>query len=263
MKEISMKSNRSMRYCVLLLGAAASLACAQDSGRTVTPGELQWKPGRHPGTEVADIVGDPSKPGPYIQRVRFPPNFKVPPHTHPEERQNIILSGTWYVGWDTKFDPDTATALPAGSFYTEPANSVHFVFSRDEPVIFQISGVGPTATRPSAVGFVPSIADANEALVRAAAACDEYKWREALAWFEVAAEAGDRRAQLVAGLMHLYGDRLYPGIARDTERAKAWLQRAEARGSEEAAYMLARIKRAAALATPPAVATVPRAPPAN
>lgn len=258
-----MKSNRSMRYCALVLGAAASLASAQDSGRTVTPGELQWKPGRHPGTEVADIVGDPSKPGPYIQRVKFPPNVKVPPHTHPEERQNIILSGTWYVGWGAKFDPDTARALPAGSVYTEPANSVHFVFSRDEPVIFQISGVGPTATRPSAAALVPSIAYSNEALARAEAACDDYKWSEALAWFEAAAEAGDRRAQQVAGLMHLYGDRLYPGIARDTERAKAWLQRAKAQGSEEAAFMLARIERAAALATPPAGATVPRARRAN
>jgi TPR repeat protein len=59
--------------------------------------------------------------------------------------------------------------------------------------------------------------------------------------------------------MHLYGDRLYPGIARDTDRAKAWLQRAKAQGGEEAAFMLARIERAEALATPPAVATVPRA----
>lgn len=259
-----MKSNRSMRYCALVLGAAASLASAQDSGRTVTPGELQWKPGRHPGTEVADIVGDPSKPGPYIQRVKFPPNFKVPPHAHPEERQNIILSGTWYVGWGTRFDPDTARALPAGSFYTEPANSVHFVFSRDEPVIFQISGVGPTATRPfAAAALVPSLASSNEALALADAACDDYKWSEAIAWFEAAAEAGDRRAQQVAGLMHLYGDRLYPGIERDTERAKAWLQRAMAQGSEEAAFMLSRIEPAAALATPPAVVTVPRARRAN
>lgn len=144
-----MKTNRSVRYCTIVLAAVASLAGAQDSGRTVTPGELQWKPGRHPGTEVADIVGDPSRPGPYVQRVKFPPNFKVPPHTHPEERQDTVLSGTWYVGWGTKLDPGTAKALPAGSFYTEPANSIHFVFSKDEPVIFQISGVGPTATRLS------------------------------------------------------------------------------------------------------------------
>jgi TPR repeat protein len=119
------------------------------------------------------------------------------------------------------------------------------------------------ASLASAQDSGPTIADSNEALARAEAACDDYEWSEALAWFEVAAEAGDRRAQQVAGMMLLYGDRLYPGIARDTERAKAWLQRAKAQGDEEAAFMLARIERAAALATPPAVATVPRARQAN
>lgn len=129
------------------LGLAAFVTNAQDSGRTITPSEMQWKPGRVQGTENADIIGDATKPGPYVQRVKFPPNFTVQPHTHPDERQYTVISGTWYVGWGDKFDETKLKALPPGSFYTEPANVSHFVASKGEPVIFQITGTGPTATR--------------------------------------------------------------------------------------------------------------------
>lgn len=90
---------------------------------------------------------------------------------------------------------------------------------------------------------LPAIARAGEALERAEAACDAHEWPEALRWFEVAAEDGDRRAQQVAGLMNLYGDRLYPGVERNWARAVAWLHRAEAQGSVEARSMLARLQR--------------------
>ena len=115
---------------------------------TVTPDKLMWKPSpRVAGVENADLVGDSTKQGPYVQRVRFPANFKVQPHTHPEDRTYTIISGTWYVGWGDKFDEAKLIALPAGSFYTEPANVPHFVATKGEPVVVQLSGVGPTATK--------------------------------------------------------------------------------------------------------------------
>jgi quercetin dioxygenase-like cupin family protein len=99
------------------------------------------------GLEVADIIGDATKPGPYVQRVKFPPNFTVQAHTHPEDRQYTIISGTWYVGWGNKFDESKLKALPAGSFYTEPNNVPHFVTTKGEPAIVQITGTGPTAVK--------------------------------------------------------------------------------------------------------------------
>lgn len=139
--------NHSKLVCIVALCFAASIANAQDSGLTLTPAEMQWKPGRVPGTEIADVIGDASKPGPYVQRVKFPPNFTNKPHTHPEERHYTVISGTWYMGWGTKLDESTLKTLPAGSFYTEPANVPHFVLTKGEPVIIQITGIGPTATR--------------------------------------------------------------------------------------------------------------------
>lgn len=136
------------RLCALTVAIGCGVAGAQDAGRTITPAELQWKPSiRVKGLEQADLIGDSTKPGPYVQRVRYPANFVNPPHSHPEERTYTVISGTWYVGWGTKLDESKLLALPPGSFYTEPANVPHFVLSKGEPVVVQISGVGPTASR--------------------------------------------------------------------------------------------------------------------
>jgi hypothetical protein len=73
-----------------------------------------------PGLEQVSLVGDPSNP-----------------------REVTILSGTWYTGYGEQADPALLQALPAGSFYTEPANLPHFVEVR-EAVVIQVSGVGPS-----------------------------------------------------------------------------------------------------------------------
>lgn len=134
----------------LVACALSGAALAQEAGLTVTPDDVTWKPGRVQGTEVADVMGDASKPGPYVQRLRFPANFTVQPHSHPDDRQYTVISGTWYVGWGTQFDEGRVKALPPGSFYTEPANVPHYVMTKGEPVVIQIMGTGPTATRPVA-----------------------------------------------------------------------------------------------------------------
>jgi quercetin dioxygenase-like cupin family protein len=149
-------SNHLQLVAAVALGFAAFVTHAQDSGRTVTPADLQWKPSpRVKGLEIADIIGDASKPGPYVQRVKFPPNFTVQAHTHPEDRQYTIISGTWYIGWGSKFEESKLKALPAGSFYTEPANVPHFVTTKGESVTVQITGTGPTAVKYSDPAHAP------------------------------------------------------------------------------------------------------------
>jgi len=130
------------------LAPAVALADEVPAGAVlVKPGEIKWKPStRVAGLESADILGDSGKPGEYVFRVRFPANFMNKPHSHPENRTYTIISGTWYIGWGKTYDPQKMIALPSGSFYTEPANVPHFVASRDEPVVVQITGTGPTAT---------------------------------------------------------------------------------------------------------------------
>ncbi len=90
-----------------------------------------------------NLVGNPSEPGPYTLRLKFPAGYRLAPHVHPDNREVTILSGTWYTGYGAKFDEAKLKALPAGSFYTEPANVSHFVEVR-EPVVIQVSGMGPS-----------------------------------------------------------------------------------------------------------------------
>lgn len=131
------------------LAPAVALADEVPAGAVLKkPGEIKWKPStRVAGLEITELVGDSNKPGDYVSRVRFPANFQVKAHTHPENRSYTIISGTWYIGWGETNDPQRMIALPPGSFYTEPANVPHFVATRDEPVVVQISGMGPTATK--------------------------------------------------------------------------------------------------------------------
>ncbi len=113
----------------------------------ITPDELRFGPGRVPGHEIAPLIGASNKPGAYVERVRFPANTISQAHSHPEDRTYTVISGTWHVGYGDSYDPVKLKALPPGSFYTEPANVPHFSLTKDEPVLVQISGNGPSATR--------------------------------------------------------------------------------------------------------------------
>jgi quercetin dioxygenase-like cupin family protein len=121
----------------------------------ITPDELRWGPGRVPGHEIAPLIGASNRPGVYVERVRFPANAVSQPHSHPEARSYVVISGTWYVGYGDSYDSAKLKALPPGSFYTEPANVTHFSLTKDEPVVVQISGDGPSATRFVDAGQVP------------------------------------------------------------------------------------------------------------
>jgi quercetin dioxygenase-like cupin family protein len=87
-----------------------------------------------------------SKPGPYTIRLKFSAGFKVAPHTHPDSREVTVLSGTWYTGYGETPEAAALKELPAGSFYTEPANVGHYVEIR-EPTVIQVSGTGPSGRK--------------------------------------------------------------------------------------------------------------------
>jgi quercetin dioxygenase-like cupin family protein len=95
---------------------------------------------------VATLYGDMARSGLYAARVLIPAGLKVMPHTHPDDRVVVVLSGTLHVGFGDRFDASPMQALPAGSFFTEPAGRAHFAWARDGDVIVQVSGIGPSGT---------------------------------------------------------------------------------------------------------------------
>ena len=112
--------------------------------------ELKFVPSKVvQGASQAVIWGNPAKPGEtYVVRNRFAPGAFSRPHFHPETRYITVLKGTWWVGSGPKFDTDATTPVPAGSVVVHHANQIHWDGAKDEEVIVQISGVGPSATIP-------------------------------------------------------------------------------------------------------------------
>ncbi len=78
--------------------------------------------------------------------LHVPANTRIAAHDHPDDRVATVVSGTWYFGYGDRFNAADVKALPPGSYYTEPPNRTHFAETRDEPVILQITGFGPSAT---------------------------------------------------------------------------------------------------------------------
>jgi quercetin dioxygenase-like cupin family protein len=92
------------------------------------------------------ILGDPTKPGPYTIRLSVPPNTRIQAHTHRDNRTAVVVAGTWYFGYGPVASAAAEKALPAGSFYTEPAGVAHFAETKAEPAQVYITGEGPTDT---------------------------------------------------------------------------------------------------------------------
>jgi quercetin dioxygenase-like cupin family protein len=140
---------RVLVACAAMALPSAVLAQSEQppSGLRITPDELHWAPGRVPGHDIAPLIGASSKPGNYVERVRFPANTVSQAHAHPEDRSYTVISGTWYVGYGEIYDASKLKALPPGSFYTEPANVNHFWLTKEDAVVVQIGGTGPSATR--------------------------------------------------------------------------------------------------------------------
>jgi len=133
---------------LLVVSGFAPAALAQGAGDSIAtmPNEIVWKaPPVSPGPETAVTYGDPTKAGVYVMRVKFPSGFKLMPHFHPDEwRTGVILSGTYYFGIGEQWDESKLKSYPAGTFFSEPKGTPHFVWAKDGEVIVQFTAMGPT-----------------------------------------------------------------------------------------------------------------------
>jgi quercetin dioxygenase-like cupin family protein len=144
--------------CGAIAPAFSSVALGDSPkiGLTLTPEQMNWEPNpRVPELGVARIIGNGKEPGPYVYRIKFPKGRVVQAHSHPDDRLYTVISGTWYIGWGTSYDESKLTALPPGSFYTEPAGAPHFVATPDGEAIVQVTGTGPTTVNYVDSGTAP------------------------------------------------------------------------------------------------------------
>ena len=106
------------------------------------PSQLKWVTQPN-GAINAVLRGDPSKPGPYIVLTKWTAHHMSRPHFHPNDRFVVVLSGTWWVGTGSKYDPDSTVPLPPGTFATHYGKQVHYDGAKDEDVVLEIVGEGP------------------------------------------------------------------------------------------------------------------------
>ena len=112
-----------------------------------TPADITWVRNAAGTNESAVLYGDPSKPGPYVMRIKWLPGNMSRPHVHQVDRFFVVVSGTWWVGTGETFDPESTVPVPAGSYVIHHANKAHYDGAKDEEAIIQVWGMGPVETR--------------------------------------------------------------------------------------------------------------------
>jgi uncharacterized RmlC-like cupin family protein len=130
--------------------ASATIVAAQNTKEieAVTPNDVRWfTPAFYKdGRQRAQLFGDSSQGGAWIDRVKIPGGARVLAHTHAQDELVTVIDGTWYVGEGVKFDVAKLTGYPSGSFIVIHAGVPHFVAAEKGPVVVQVSGTGKFQT---------------------------------------------------------------------------------------------------------------------
>ena len=133
---------------VIIVAAVACATVLAQQGKKgivgLTPDEVRWftPPYYTDGRQRAQLIGDSSAGGAWIDRVKIPGGARVLAHTHAQDELVTVIEGTWYLGEGTKFDSAKLNGYPAGSFIVIPAGVPHFVAAKEGTAVVQLSGIG-------------------------------------------------------------------------------------------------------------------------
>jgi quercetin dioxygenase-like cupin family protein len=147
-----MRSRPVLMSAVALFGLAAAVPAADAKSVSPAPpeaifinaAELKWgeaPPDLPKGAQIAVLLGDPAKKGPYTMRFKMPDGYKIPPHWHTLDEQLTVLSGTFLLHMGDKMD-SPAHELKLGAYHFLPGKMHHAAEAKGETVL-QIHGMGP------------------------------------------------------------------------------------------------------------------------
>jgi hypothetical protein len=109
------------------------------------PDAVKWGPAPPvlpKGAMFAVLSGDPSKPGPYVVRIKMPQNYRVPAHHHPTAENVTVISGSFHAGMGDKLSSEKGQTFAPGGFVSMPAGMNHYAWATTETVV-QVHGDGP------------------------------------------------------------------------------------------------------------------------
>lgn len=135
-------------FVCLILACLATSASAQGIRHTavIAPEALKWEanPAFPEGVLVATLVGDPAARGDtVVLRIKFPPHFTMPPHTHPYSEVVTVVSG--HIGTNGGTTVEKAGGLlPPGSMWVYPAQHPHYAWTGDYEAVLQVQFTGPS-----------------------------------------------------------------------------------------------------------------------
>jgi quercetin dioxygenase-like cupin family protein len=131
---------------LLILAAVIALAgsaLAQTVHKVVRVEEVTWIDDQiFKGAKTAILVGDPTKAEVIVLRIKIPPHYRIPPHTHPYPEVVTVLTGSYGNNFGEKFEAEGAMMKP-GSLFVLPAKHAHYTWTADEETIVQIQFMGP------------------------------------------------------------------------------------------------------------------------
>ncbi|MEP4484814.1 MAG: cupin domain-containing protein [Halioglobus sp.] len=134
-----------MKKCLILLIFLSEFLYAESFDAIRMEGsEFTWKKVAQ-GVWVANITGDDDAEGMYVQRVKLEKGQKSDRHYHHDVKVVTVLSGSIFVGFPEEDGEWDVKRLGVGGVYTEPRNQPHFVWAKDEDVVVQVVGYGPTS----------------------------------------------------------------------------------------------------------------------
>lgn len=136
----------STAFAFASLLAPAAWAQSPADHMMVVPKDLKWAdiPSLPPGAKIAVIEGPLNEAVPFIFRLKFPADYKIPAHWHPAIEHVTVISGTFNMGTGDKLDAKQTKALSAGSVAIMQPKTNHFAWTKGETII-QVHGVGPWA----------------------------------------------------------------------------------------------------------------------
>ena len=74
---------------------------------------MVYAPYYNDGRQRAQLFGDSSEGGTWIDRVKIPGGARVLAHTHPQDELVTVIEGIWYLG-EGEIRPSEAKGLPGG-----------------------------------------------------------------------------------------------------------------------------------------------------
>ncbi len=128
----------------LMLGGHGNAQQDHSRHHATQADDLKWsQPAAYAkGAELAVVSGDPTKEGFYVVRLRVPAGFRIAPHTHPNDENVTVLSGTFHVGTGETFDTAKGATVKVGGFAHVGKGMTHYAYFPEATVI-QLHGMGP------------------------------------------------------------------------------------------------------------------------